>query len=147
MLFCLRFLIEKTAKIAIFGLPNPSQNPSQNHLKSMSKKHVDFCDFLIDAHLSCKPSKPSKSCSRSNGSPIFKVFAKTVFNHFNDFWVQKNIQKTIEKPIKSMKQSSLKTRCFSTCIFLRFGLHFGRFWDPLGPLLGGFGPPKCCPRG
>ena len=58
MLFCLRFLFEKTATINVFDIPKPLQNPSQNDLKSMSKKHVDFCDFLNDAHLSCKPSKP-----------------------------------------------------------------------------------------
>ena len=42
-----------------------------------------------------------------------------------------------------MKKSSLKTTCFVTSIFSRFGLGFWRFWEPLGPLLGGFGPPKC----
>ena len=40
-----------------------------------------------------------------------------------------------------------KTYWFLTSIFLRFGLHFGRFWEPLGPLLAGLGHPKCGPRG
>ena len=46
-----------------------------------------------------------------------------------------------------MKKSSLKTTCFSTFIFSRFWLHFGCFWEALGPLLGSFGRPKCAPRG
>ena len=46
-----------------------------------------------------------------------------------------------------MKKSSLETTCFSTSIFSRFWLHFGCFWEALGPLLGGFGRPKCAPRG
>ena len=30
--------------------------------------------------------------------------------------------------------------------FFTFGAPFWRFWEPLGPLLGGFGPPKCAPK-
>ena len=30
--------------------------------------------------------------------------------------------------------------------FFTFWAPFWRFWEPLGPLLGGFGPPKCAPR-
>ena len=46
-----------------------------------------------------------------------------------------------------MEKSSLKTTCFSTSFFSRFWLYFGCFWEALGPLLGGFGRPKCAPRG
>ena len=48
---------------------------------------------------------------------------------------------------QTMKKSSLKSTCFLTSIFWLFGLHFGRFWEPLGPLLAGLGRPKCSPRG
>ena len=46
-----------------------------------------------------------------------------------------------------MKKSNLKTSCSSTSIFLQFWIHFGCFWEALGPLLGRFGRPKCAPRG
>ena len=69
------------------------------------------------------------------------------FRNSNNFLLQKNIQKTMKNHAQTMKKSSLKSTCFLTSIFLRFGLHFGRFWEPLGPLLAGLGHPKCGPRG
>ena len=88
----------------------------------MSKKHDDFCYFLDDAHLSFKSSKPWKYQFRLDGSSIFQVLAKTVFNHFSDFRLQKHLKQT------------LKNKPFLASIFQRSGLRFeevfGRFFGP-----------------
>ena len=69
------------------------------------------------------------------------------FRHLSNLFLQKIVEKTMKNHAQTMKKSSLKSTCFLTSIFLRFGLHFGRFWEPLGPLLAGLGHPKCGPRG
>ena len=68
------------------------------------------------------------------------------FSNLNNFRLPKIIQKTIKNNLQTMKKSSLKTTCFSTSLFSRFWLHFGCFWEALGPLLGSFGLPKWSPR-
>ena len=69
------------------------------------------------------------------------------FRHLSNLFLQKIVEKTMKNHAQTMKKSSLKSTCFLTSIFWRFGLHFGRFWEPLGPLLAGLGRPKCGPRG
>ena len=69
------------------------------------------------------------------------------FRNLSNLFLQKIVEKNLKNHAQTMKKSSLKSTCFLTSIFLRFGLHFGRFWEPLGPLLAGLGRPKCGPRG
>ena len=65
--------------------------------------------------------------------PVFYSFSSCLaLCSLNTFLLLKIIQQTIKKRTKSVKKSSLKTICFLTSIFSRFGLHFGGFGSLLG---------------
>ena len=129
MLFYLRFFCKKPAKIEVEGLPNLLQNPSQSDPKAISQKHVHFCCFWIDVHLSFKPSKPGKyqfSLSKIN---IFQVFAIIVFQPFGQCLAFKNYPKNHQKPPPNHEKIESENDLFLSIIFFEF---LDSFWQLLG---------------
>ena len=128
MFFCRRFCLEKPGKIEVFGIPKPSQNSLQSRSKSMSKKRVDFCYFLNDAHLSLKPSKPWKYQFSLRKITIFQFLHKLLLA----IWPIFAFRKSLKKPLK-ITSKAWKNR---VCNRLAFKHRFFRVW---GSILGAFG--------
>ena len=89
--------IEKNAKIKDFGLPNPSQNPSEILPKSRFQKTSIFSELFDNFFLILKTSKPWKYQFYLGKIIIFKVFAKIVFLQLSCIFGQKNLPKTLPK--------------------------------------------------
>ena len=54
-------------------------------------------------------------------------------------WLQHFIPNTAWSLTKTVKKTSPKTTCFLMLIFSGFGMHFGSFWEALGPPWGQLG--------
>ena len=65
------------------------------------------------------------------GKPLFLRFSrKSCFCNLHAFCIQKSSQKPLQNEARRVNKSMPKTCCFSTSIFSRFGLHFGRIGAP-----------------
>ena len=69
------------------------------------------------------------------------------FRNLGNLLLRETIQKNHEKSRPNCEKNQSEIDLFFNIDFSRFWLHFGRFWEPLGPLLAGLGRPKCGPRG
>ena len=125
MFFCHRFCFEKTAKILVFGLQKPLQNPSQNDLKSMCKKHIDFWRFCFRFLLFVIKADP---WFYRHGQ-CFIAFLR--FSSFT-VWTRFGFKKSPQKPPKTTSKP-LKNRVWKRLVFKhRFFAFLAPFWHVLG---------------
>ena len=112
----LRKNIEKTCQNDGFWPPKSIPNRAKIDPKSMVKKHRNFHRFLIDIWT---PGswKNCVSLGREHNFFYFRFLARI---HCR---LQKSTKKRLNE-VQTTKKSCLKTFCFSTSMFLRFGPHF-----------------------
>ena len=116
---------EKSAKIEIFGPPEPCQKPSKMPAKSMSRQPCDFLSIFARKILRCKDAD-------INSGPLKLWFRghKTFFctSPFVCIFGPKTYPKPFQNDVRALPKSTSKMCCFLTSIFSGFRLDFGGSW-------------------
>ena len=122
----LRKNIEKSAKIEVFGLPKPSQNPPKTAPKTCSQKTCKFswffARFFYFAAMADSGSDPLGMVFCAHQTIFFKLLFACIFG-------PKNLPKTLPK----QRPNPLKIDAQNVLFFnIDFFTSWPRFWSLLG---------------